>query len=158
MDIKIYNGDITKCNADIIAHQVNCKFVMGGGVALALRKRWPVVYKNYIALGEECDKSSEEWLGTCQIVKIDQNRYVANLFGQDKYGYDNKRYTSYDGIYDALTSLAVQMMDNGMKSLAFPYKMSSDRGGADWNVILAMIESIFKNTNISIEIWELEQS
>ena len=43
------------------------------------------------------------------------------------------------------------------KSVAFPYKMSSDRGGADWNIILAMIESVFKNTDITIEIWALKQ-
>ena len=33
--------------------------------------------------------------------------------------------------------------------------MASDRGGADWNVILAMIESVFKDTDVTIEIWSL---
>ena len=36
-----------------------------------------------------------------------------------------------------------------------PYKMSSDRGGADWDVILAIITSIFKDSDIIIEIWKL---
>jgi hypothetical protein len=46
------------------------------------------------------------------------------------------------------------MVGINKKSVAFPYKMSSDRGGADWNVVLAMIESVFKNTDITIEIWK----
>lgn len=47
------------------------------------------------------------------------------------------------------------MQERNCKSVAIPYKMSSDRGGADWNVILAMIESVFKDTDITIEIWQL---
>ena len=101
MEVKVYNGDITKCNADIIAHQVNCKFVMGGGVALALRKRWPVVYKKYLEIGKlYTNKPSNEWLGVCQIVEIDQNRYVANLFGQDNLGY-GKCFTDYSALETA---------------------------------------------------------
>ena len=41
-----------------------------------------------------------------------------------------------------------------MESLALPYNMSSCLGGADWEVILAMINSAFKNTNIIVEIWK----
>ena len=34
--------------------------------------------------------------------------------------------------------------------------MSSDRGGADWMVIVSMIESVFKgNDDITIEYWKL---
>lgn len=153
MDIKIYNGDITKCNADIIAHQVNCKFVMGGGVALALRKRWPVVYKNYIALGEECDKSSEEWLGTCQIVKIDQNRYVANLFGQDDLGYE-KCYTNYAALETALKELLFHVEYMELKTIAFPWLMSCGLAGGDWSIVKPLIEKTFEDSDIEIQYWK----
>lgn len=153
MDIKIYNGDITKCNADIIAHQVNCKFVMGGGVALALRKRWPVVYKNYIALGEECDKSSEEWLGTCQIVKIDQNRYVANLFGQDDLGYE-KCYTNYAALETALKELLFHVEYMELKTIAFPWLMSCGLAGGDWSIVKPLIEKTFEDLDIEIQYWK----
>ncbi len=153
MDIKIYNGDITKCNADIIAHQVNCKFVMGGGVALALRKRWPIVYKNYIALGEECNKSSEEWLGTCQIVKIDQNRYVANLFGQDDLGYE-KCYTNYAALETALKELLFHVEYMELKTIAFPWLMSCGLAGGDWSIVKPLIEKTFEDSDIEIQYWK----
>ena len=49
-------------------------------------------------------------LGMCQVVKTnpgkEDNRLVANLCGQETYGYDGKRYTNYEGIYVALEKLA----------------------------------------------------
>ena len=155
MEIIYKNGNLLDAQTAVIAHQVNCQGVMGSGVAKQIRDKWTNVYTAYRAEYDLFTDLNKSLLGNCQLVQVNDHQHIANLFGQDKYGYDNKRYTSYDGIYDALVSLAVQMMDNGMKSLAIPYKMSSDRGGADWNVILAMIESVFKNTDITIEIWKL---
>ena len=48
-----------------------------------------------------------------------------------------------------------KMESNSINRLAMPYKMSSDRGGADWDVILAIITSVFKDSDIIIEIWKL---
>lgn len=155
MKIIYKNGNLLDAQTDVIAHQVNCQGVMGSGVAKQIREKWTNVYTAYRAEYDLFTDLNKSLLGNCQLVQVNDHQHVANLFGQDKYGYDNKRYTSYDGIYDALVSLAVQMMDNGMKSLAIPYKMSSDRGGADWNVVLAMIESVFKDTDITVEIWKL---
>ena len=42
---------------------------------------------------------------------------------------------------------------NDINKIALPYKIGSDRGGgADWNVIYSMIESVFAKTNIMVEI------
>jgi len=40
-------GDILKVKSGFIVHQVNCQKVMGGGLALAIRKKWPIVYERY---------------------------------------------------------------------------------------------------------------
>lgn len=155
MKIIYKNGNLLDAQTDVIAHQVNCQGVMGSGVAKQIKEKWANVYTAYKAEYDLFTDLNKPLLGNCQLVQVNDNQHVANLFGQKYYGRDGRRYTSYDAIYDALTNLAVQMMDNGMKSLAIPYKMSSDRGGADWNVVLAMIESVFKDTEITIEIWKL---
>ena len=157
MEIVHKIGNLLDAQTDVIAHQVNCQGVMGSGVAKQIHDKWPHVYDSYVSYCYDYIACTNELLGECQLVQINDNQHVANLFGQNYYGRDGKRYTSYDGIYDALTSLAVQMTDNGMESLALPYKMSSCLGGADWEVILAMIKSpcVFGNTNITIEIWKL---
>lgn len=156
MEIIYKQGNVLDAHTDVIAHQVNCQGVMGSGVAKQIRDKWPNVYKEYCSYYLNKNDNIPDLLGKCQLVEVSDTQYVANLFGQQYYGKSGKRYTSYDAIYNALTSLAVQMLDNGMESLAIPFKMSSDRGGADWDVILAMIQSpyVFGNTNIKIEIWK----
>jgi O-acetyl-ADP-ribose deacetylase (regulator of RNase III) len=158
MEIIYKTGNLLDAQTDVIAHQVNCQGVMGSGVAKQIREKWANVYAAYRSEYDLFTDLNKSLLGNCQLVQVNDNQHVANLFGQKYYGRDGRRYTSYDAIYDALTNLAVQMMDNGMKSLAIPYKMSSDRGGADWDVILTMIKSplVFGNTEITIEIWKLE--
>lgn len=157
MEIIYKTGNLLDAQTDVIAHQVNCQGVMGSGVAKQIREKWANVYAAYRSEYDLFTDLNKSLLGNCQLVQVNDHQHVANLFGQKYYGRDGRRYTSYDAIYDALTNLAVQMMDNGMKSLAIPYKMSSDRGGADWDVILTMIKSplVFGNTEITIEIWKL---
>ena len=155
MKIIYKTGNLLDATTDVIAHQVNCQGVMGSGVAKQIREKWANVYTAYKAEYDLFTDLNKPLLGNCQLVQVNDHQYVANLFGQNKYGYDSKRYTSYDGIYDALTNLVFQMENNNINSIAFPFRMSSDRGGADWNVVLAMIESVFKDTEITIEIWKL---
>ena len=153
MEIIYKEGNLLDAQTDVIAHQVNCRGVMGSGVAKQIRDKWPVVFEEY---RQKYEVWCENLIGECQLIQINDNQYVANLFGQHDYGNDGKRYTSYDAIYNSLNDLAVQMMSNGMESLAIPYKMSCDRGGADWRIIMAMIESVFENVEIKIEIWKLK--
>lgn len=155
MEIKYFDGDVLTSTAPIIMHQVNCKGAMNSGVAKVISEKWPIVnekYKNY------CGKmSSVDLLGATQVIKVDENKYVANLFGQERYGYNGVKYTSYDAIDKSLKTLVQKMVANSIDRVAMPYKMSSDRGGADWDVILALVNSAFKDTDITVEIWKLEK-
>ena len=154
MEIIYKTGNLLDAQTDVIAHQVNCQGVMGSGVARQIKERWPNVFNEY---QNYChDIWSHQLLGSCLLASIDNNRYIANLFGQSRYGRTRERYTNYEALYISLKSLFAQMIGINKKSIAFPYKMSSDRGGADWDVVLAMIKSVFKDTNITIEIWSLQ--
>ena len=46
--IKKNVGDLLSVNRGIIVHGCNCQGVMGSGVALAIREKWPAVYEAYI--------------------------------------------------------------------------------------------------------------
>ena len=154
MKKEYFDGDLLIAKTDIIAHQVNCIGAFNSGVAACIRNKFISVFFEYKTL---CySKSPNDLLGTIQVCKVNDTQEVANLFGQRSFGYENKRYTSYDGIYDALIKLKEYMVSNNKTSVAFPFKMSSDRGGADWNVIEVMIDSAFKDSDISIEIWKYE--
>ena len=153
MEIKYFDGDILTSTAPITMHQVNCKGVMNSGVAKAIKEKWPVVFDEYLRFYQNL--TTDVLLGITQFVKIGTDRYVANLFAQEKYGYDGIRYTSYDAIDKCLKSVARNAENGEINRVAMPYKMSSDRGGADWDVILALVNSAFKDTDITVEIWKL---
>ena len=52
---------------------------------------------------------------------------VINMFAQDGYGYNGKRYTSYDAFWNCLNEIKMKVPDG--ETIAFPYKIGSVRGG-----------------------------
>lgn len=114
---------------------------MNSGVAKAIRERWPIVYTTYW----NTFLSESNLLG--KILLVDINEYephtwpkqpaIINMFSQEFYGYDGKRYTSYDAFDDCLQKIK-ETVPKGSK-IAFPYKIGCDRGGADWEVVYTMI-------------------
>lgn len=151
MKIEYYNGDLLTSSAPIIMHQCNCLGSMNSGVAKAIKDKWPIVFTEY----EKFCKEIKHLLGKTLFVEVEKGRYVANLFGQERYGYKGDKYTSYDAIDNCLQHVAGNATNVGIDRVAMPYKMSSDRGGADWDVILALVKSAFKDTDITVEIWRI---
>lgn len=103
MIIRNITGDVTAPIKGIIGHGVNCQGVMGSGVALAIRNKFPKAYQEYLQLCSE--KKPEELLGTTQLVQISDDLYVANMFTQLKFGHDGKVYASLDAIRSACLDL-----------------------------------------------------
>ena len=148
-NIYIIEKNLFESDAPVFCHQVNCLGVMGSGVAKSVREIFPDVYEKYRDI---CVKNEYlVLLGHTAIIQSD-NRYIANMFAQERFGYDGKRYTSYDAFYNCLIHIRDFCEKNTINKIALPYKIGSDRGGADWNVIYSMIESVFAKTNIMVEI------
>ena len=137
MEIKYFDGDVLTSTAPIIMHQVNCKGVMNSGIAKAIKEKWPIVFDEYKKFHSAL--TTEVLLGTTQFVKIGTDKYIANLFAQERYGYNGIRYTSYDAIDKCLKSVARNAENGEINRVAMPYKMSSDRGGADWDKIMDIL-------------------
>lgn len=159
-------GSLLDTNCDYICHQVNCLGKMNSGVAKAIREKWPVVYNKYY---EECEswhawadahfdkepvnRAAEVMLGMAQLVPISETQTVINLFGQGSYGYDGRRYTSYDAFWMCLGRIR-EVVPKG-SSIAFPDHIGSCRGGANWNVIKTMItEALY---DYEVYIYKLEE-
>ena len=151
--IKFVNGDLLEATENLILHQVNAQGKFGSGIALQVKKKWNKVYQSYKAL---CDTNLDSNLmGIAQAVAVGERKAVVNLFGQKYYGYNGQRYTDYEALYKALES-ASEMARQYNLSVAIPSKLGSERGGADWNIVYAMIESVFKNHTQPIVIYYLD--
>ena len=161
--VTFHNGNILDSGADIICHQVNCQGKMNSGVAKAIREKWPEVYIKYMESNEIMwDKAHEHgrmiWnhmLGQIQVVFIADKKTMAvvNMFAQENYGYDGRRYTSYDAFWSCLGEIK-RTINPGLR-IAFPARIGCVRGGANWNVILKMIEEVL-GEDYNVEIWRLD--
>ena len=149
--IKIVDGDILQASENIIAHQVNCMGVMGGGIAKQIREKYPNVFDQYRKFFVNNKFTA---LGKCQIVKTEDNKYIANLFGQNKYGRD-KQYTDYDALKDSLFSLKVSAKDHNM-SIAIPFNIGCGLAGGDWDIVYKMIEEVFHDYDVTPYRWEVK--
>lgn len=162
MSITFVKQDLTISDAQYICHQVNCCGKMNSGVAKAIREKWPVVYTTYKEVFKiyikKYNKLTNELLGSILTVDIADHKPVApmviNMFAQESYGYDGKRYTSYDAFWSCLGHIR-ESIPKGSK-IAFPYKIGSDRGGANWDVIYTMIAAAL-GSDYNIEICYLSE-
>lgn len=134
--------DITTIKQGIILHQVNCQGVMGSGVALAIRNKWPKVYERYL---EHYQKAK---LGMIQIVHIKYNLFVVNLFAQDRYGRE-KRHTDYDAMESCLKKIDTWWFKNHQDlSIYIPYRMSCGNAGGNWDIVYSIIQDTLSNFKI----------
>jgi O-acetyl-ADP-ribose deacetylase (regulator of RNase III) len=140
---------------NIICHQVNCQGAMNSGIAKHIRSVYPQVYENYKAKIDECDELGVSPLGHIQFVPLydnykttDFHPHCVNIFSQYEYGYDGNRYTSYDVFWECLNRIK-QIIPKGTR-IGFPHGIGCVRGGANWNVILKMIEEVFSDHYVYI--------
>lgn len=144
--IKEIQGDLLMADVDVICHQVNCQGAMRSGIAKSIRDKYPKVYYEYVT---KCDNMSADLLlGLIQIVDTEEGPLVVNMFGQLHYGYDNRRYTSYDAFWNCLNLIATHIPANA--SIGFPKNIGCCRGGANWNIIRAMIEEVLGDREVYI--------
>ena len=155
MELKQYKGDLLTSKADVICHQTNCLGIMGGGVALQIRRKWPQVYEEYVKYCEQFQDNPEKLLGDVQMCSIGNGQYVANIFGQCYCGTD-KRYTDYEALKKGFAEVANWVKSGRVQSVAFPKLFGCGLAGGDWSIVSVMIEDAFKHTDAVVEIWEFQ--
>lgn len=144
-------GNLLNSKCQFICHQVNCQGKMGSGIALSIKNKWPIVYEQYIKHYENKENEilqlcgsweitpevSEILLGDSQIIPVSSDKNVINMFAQQYYGYDGRRYTSYDAFWDCLEKIRKTVPKGS--TIGFPKNIGCCRGGANWEVIKKMI-------------------
>lgn len=148
--VKYETGNVLDSPADVICLQVNCQGKIDSEVTRQARKRWPDIYNKYTEYVFNVG-NKQLLLGQIRLIRKPDNNYICNMFAQYDYGCDDKRYTSYDAFYDCLNNLKSAIPD--WFSLAFPYGIGCARGGADWEIISWMIETVFAGYDITYYYW-----
>lgn len=139
MGIQSQTGDLLKQpDVDAIVNTVNCVGVMGKGIALQFKNKWPA---NFSAYASAC-KAGRVRLGTMFI--YDAGAFVTPHFIINFPTKDHWRGKStLDFIHDGLVDLVAQIQRLNIKSIAIP-PLGCGNGGLDWDVVRPMIVDAFK--------------
>lgn len=151
--LEIVQGNLLEAEENLICHQVNCRGVMGTGLALALKTKYPKIYIEYRNL---CTFNSiDKLIGSAQIVEVDSNKYIVNLFGQVNYG-RGIVHTNYNALQRALNS-TFQFAHEFNYSIAIPYNLGCGLAGGDWTEVLSIIQRECINfPDISVKLYKLK--
>jgi O-acetyl-ADP-ribose deacetylase (regulator of RNase III) len=106
--------------------------VMGSGVALAIKSKYPEAYEAYKAAHENGVLELGEVVGVYSEDKLILNAITQRYYGRDKH----KVYADYEAIREAFRAINVQC---GYCSIAIP-KIGAGLANGDWDVIEKIIE------------------
>ena len=122
-------GDIFKSNAQIITNTVNCVGVMGKGLALAYKKKYPEMFNDYKTRCEKGDVSP----GRPYIWENDEVQIL---------NFPTKRHWKQDSllsdIEEGLKYLSQNYAQLGISSLALP-PLGCGLGGLNWSDVKSLI-------------------
>lgn len=162
MKIENIQGNLLYAKERYIAHGVNCRGVMGSGVAKALRATYKTLFEEYHKL---CTRQTDEkWqpdlLGGVQFVDVvKNNKVIINCFTQIDYG-TSRRQVDYDAVISCMkeiNSAAKKKLDGYFRDdtrVAFP-KIGAGLGGGDWKIISEIIEK--ESTAFQPVVYELSK-
>lgn len=159
--IEVIPGNLLEAKEKIIGHQTNCKGIMGSkedkkkttNVASQLRQKYgDKLFKPYKTL---CDEN-HDLLGTVQALEMSDGKIICNMFAQDNYGYAEKQYTSLESFRKCCESLRTFATTKGIWSVAMPYKIGSNRGGASWTDVYSILKEVFKEGKVKLVLYMKE--
>jgi len=143
--IKFTSGDMFETNADIRINTVNCVGVMGAGVALAFKNKYPDMYKDY---QRECKKEKVK-PGKMHIWKNLTGDWIINFPTKDHW----RKPSRYEDIETGLIALRTYLLDKGPIHITLP-ALGCGNGGLDWNRVKRMIEEHLGNLDANIDVFE----
>jgi len=132
----VYGNVLDFTENAVMIHGCNCQGVMGSGVALAVREKYPDVYNIYV---EHCSKHYDFLLGGIQPITIRPDYMIINAFTQNLFG-TTQRQVDYEAIYECFEQTNIWMNRlSEVRTLYFP-KIGAGLGGGNWEIIKTIIE------------------
>lgn len=145
-------GDLLAVEEGVIIHGCNCKRVMGSGVALQIKKKYPGAYGEYM--------SSLQALGDLIPWRHPEKPLViVNALTQNGFGSPITRHVSYDAVDRCLDKFvsdlpAKPIYKDAPLSINFP-RIGAGLGGGNWAIISAIIEAADWPEGTELICWDL---
>lgn len=141
--IEIKQGNLFDAPTGYICHQVNCRGVMGKGVAKTFKEKYPEAFTRYNWF---CNNYTARTL----LGKIMVYKNTICMFAQDDYR-GQKRNTNYIAFDDCCSKIKEVVSPNDIINM--PYGIGCGLGGGDWEKIFNILLEQFKD--YSVILWKL---
>ncbi|MBY5780157.1 macro domain-containing protein [Rhizobium leguminosarum] len=143
--LEFVKGDIFDIPVDIRVNTVNCVGVMGAGVALAFKQRYPDMFKDY---RDDC-KHGHVRPGTMHVWKSLSGEWVVNFPTKR----DWREPSRYEDIDAGLDDLRGYLDSVGPVTVALP-ALGCGNGGLDWSRVSSMIREKLDGVNAHVFVFE----
>lgn len=133
-------GNLMNVTAGHIVHGCNAQGVMGSGVALAVKRKFPGAYEDYKKLFDDNHLN----LGNAYPYLANDNLVIWNAVTQNLYG-TGIRQVSYDAVQTCFQDIndtinsGSDAVSNIPKEIHIPM-IGAARGGGNWEIIREIIE------------------
>ena len=136
--IRRIRGDLLACNeVDAIVNAVNCVGVMGKGIALQFKRRWPTNFTEYASACKA---------GAVRPGKMLVHHLVGRLLPRYIVNFPTKAHwrepSRIEFVRDGLGDLVAQIQNLQIRTIAIP-ALGCGNGGLDWSDIRPLIELAF---------------
>lgn len=141
---RIGSGSILDSPAQVIVNPVNCRGVMGRGLALAFKQRYPDMFNEY---ARAC-RSGALRPGQVHAWRDGVGRWVVNFPTKE----DWREPSRMEYLESGLTSLVQWVRDHDIASIAVP-ALGCGLGGLAWSEVRPRIEVAFAGAGPQCVLW-----
>ena len=133
--MRFTQGNLLEARVDAVVNTVNTVGVMGKGIALMFKERFPENYKAYaVACKAEAVRVGEMFVTAS--VELDGPRWIINFPTKQQW----YQPTKLEWVRSGLVALKNVIREKQIKSIALP-PLGCGNGGLDWAVVRPIIES-----------------
>jgi O-acetyl-ADP-ribose deacetylase (regulator of RNase III)/uncharacterized protein YwgA len=142
--MKILVGDILKSKAQTLVNTVNCVGIMGKGIALEFKNRFPEMFKDYV---QRCSRNE---------IHVGRPCLYKSLFGQQIVNFPTKGHwksiSKASDVEKGMDYLLSHYKSWNITSIAIP-PLGCGNGQLDWKVVGPLIYKRAKQMDIPVEIY-----
>lgn len=146
MSVTVITGNIFTSNCQTLVNTINCVGVMGAGIALECRLRYPEMHEKYVQL---CDEG-KIGIGMLWVYKAPES-WILNFPTKKDWKYPSK----IEYLHAGLEKFVNTYKEKGIQSIAFPL-LGSDKGGIPRAESLKVMTSYLERTDLDIEIYRYD--
>jgi O-acetyl-ADP-ribose deacetylase (regulator of RNase III) len=149
--ISFTQGNLLEARAEALVNTVNTVGVMGKGIALMFKERFPENFRRYAAACKAKEVRTGRMFVT-EISELDGPRWIVNFPTKQHW----KGVSRMEWITEGLQDLRRFVKENGVKSIAIP-PLGAGNGGLIWSEVRPHIEAALGDLDTKIQVFEPTQ-